>query len=545
MNRTPIRSATVLLLASTLLAAGCGDYLPQIWEGEAESPFSSREATLLDFEFEGEFVTASTWGLERLAQDQLLYTIGHLNGNNSVGRLDKLVLTNFRSSGLPDGTTRVQYHATLPVAWGSKTNLPTSYQFLLPKRVDYAGQEAFTAKYKDRCVDWGAHDVDTGSMWYYYRPRRSGCVIDPADAVGAASTVRVSTENTTGKYPEYHRVWSDGSLDVVAIFGKYEDGATTSSDAGIAAYNRFVSTVRQSLGSSVTTTPSNVPSNPGIAVPDVTFRATLAGGRTATVTALLVDNVRTAGPAFNARYNDLSETADMIFYNGHAGLGQNVRALANKGSFLPGKYQIFFMNGCDTFAYVDGALAQKKASINPDDPNGTKYLDMVTNAMPSFFSSMPYASMALIEGLLDVDAPKTWETIFAEIDDAEVVVVTGEEDNEYRPGQDPGEPDGWSGLSVAGSVARDEEARWSTPELPAGSYRFELAHDPAAPGAGDADLYVNVGAAATTQAWVCRPYENGSDERCDVTLSAKASIHVMIRGYASGSSGFLLTGAAQ
>ena len=43
----------------------------------------------------------------------------------------------------------------------------------------------------------------------------------------------VTLENTTGKYPEYDKVWEDGTLRVVAIFGKYEDGATTSSDAGI------------------------------------------------------------------------------------------------------------------------------------------------------------------------------------------------------------------------------------------------------------------------------------------------------------------------
>ena len=35
-----------------------------------------------------------------------------------------------------DGSTRVTYHARLPVAWGSKTRLPTSYDFVLPRRVE-------------------------------------------------------------------------------------------------------------------------------------------------------------------------------------------------------------------------------------------------------------------------------------------------------------------------------------------------------------------------------------------------------------------------
>ena len=91
------------------------------------------------------------------------------------------------------------------------------------------------------------------------------------------------------------------------------------------------------------------------------------------------------------------------------------------------------MNGCDTFAYVDGSLAKTRSVLNPDDPTGTKYMDMVTNVMPSFFSSMPSASMALVEGLMSVDEPRTYQDIFAKIDRSEVVVVTGEEDNVFTP----------------------------------------------------------------------------------------------------------------
>src|SRR5687768_4636994 len=85
-----------------------------------EGAFSSREATLLDFEFDGQMLTSGTFNLKQRIQDQLLYTIGHLNGQKSVGRLDRLELTNIVST--PEGSlTKVTYHAKLPVAWGSKT----------------------------------------------------------------------------------------------------------------------------------------------------------------------------------------------------------------------------------------------------------------------------------------------------------------------------------------------------------------------------------------------------------------------------------------
>jgi hypothetical protein len=167
---------------------------------------------------------------------------------------------------------------------------------------------------------------------------------------------------------------------------------------------------------------------------DVTMEATLADGKAVKVTALLVDAITHVWDGFDARYESLTETADVIAYNGHAGLGQNVRALAKKGRWAKQKYQIFFMNGCDTFAYVDGSLAQTRAAINGDDPTGTKYMEFVTNAMPSFFSSMPAASTAVVSALLDYSAPKTYEEMFEGIDRAEVVLVTGEEDNVFKPG---------------------------------------------------------------------------------------------------------------
>src|SRR5262245_45105 len=126
------------MIMTALVATGCamgaadGDFVKDDGEGKGDSSYL---ATILDFEFDGELVTDSAWGdTRRTVQDQLLYTIGHLNGNNAVGRLDRLELTNVQTA--PAGSkTRVTYHAKLPVAWGSKTNLPTSYTFTLPRDV--------------------------------------------------------------------------------------------------------------------------------------------------------------------------------------------------------------------------------------------------------------------------------------------------------------------------------------------------------------------------------------------------------------------------
>ncbi|MGQ0503876.1 MAG: hypothetical protein ACT4TC_01000 [Myxococcaceae bacterium] len=426
------RNTLLSLTAVTLFA--CGVESQSDPTGDAKQKFSSAEATLLDFEFDGELISDGYGG--RSAVDaQVIYTMGHLNSHYAVGRLDKVELTNIVTTRSADGTSaRVTYHAKLPVAWGSKTDLPTSYELTLPRAVDYYSLQTFAQKYGGNCAEWGAHDLSPGNFWYYYRPLYPACRLTPGDVVKVTAQVSPSLENTTGKYPEYDQVWSDGVLHVVAIFGKYEDGATASGDAGIAAYNAFLRTLRETLtvygGVSV---PSSLGSAPGVSAPDVQFTAVRPDGRKIVVTALLVDNVSTATAEFYDRYESLSSDADVILYNGHAGLGQNVRALANRGKFVSGKYLIVFMNGCDTVAYVDGSLAQTRAVLNPDDPTGTKYMEIITNAMPAYFSSMPDASMALLNALMKLEAPATYEEIFAEVDRSQVVVVTGEEDNVFVP----------------------------------------------------------------------------------------------------------------
>ena len=548
MRRSLASSLALTSLASlvVLLAPGCADPAGSATD---EGDFSSNQATLLDFEFDGELLSDYAWNPQQTIQDQLLYTIGHLNADNSVGRLDNVTLTNVQKT-TEGGKTKITYHAKLPVAWGRKANLPTSYALSLPRDVSMAGQQAFTDKYKHDCVDWGAHDVDTGSMWYYYRPRKQGCAITDAELVKVTATVTKSAQNTTGKYPEYHKVWEDDRLEVVAIFGKFKDGAT-SGDAGIDGYDEFVASMKRKMTglAEVKTTPANVTDRPGVSAPDVSFEGKLPDGKVVKVTALLVDNVSSAPESFYQRYEQLSPTADLIAYNGHAGLGQNVRALARRGKFSPGKYQMFFMNGCDTFAYVDGSLAQTRATLNPDDPTGTKYMEFVTNAMPSFFHAMAEGTTTMMDGLLSYKQPKTYDAIFEKVDRSEVVLVTGEEDNVFTPGMPIGSGNNGGGggngggasftpFEEKGSVARQEEKAFAY-DVPAGTYTVDMT------GTNDADLYVrkNARPASTNNQWDCRPYASGSKETCVVTFQEPGKLHVVVRGYATGPSTFAVKGS--
>jgi hypothetical protein len=414
-----------------LLVYGCAAPAEEESPDQGEDAYTSASARLLDFEFDGEVLTADG-DADQAIKDQMLFTIGQLNGKTGVGRLDKITLTNVTTIAEGD-LTHVKYHAKLPVSLSKNTRMGRTYNLVMPRRTDWAGQDAFFKKYeKTSCTDPDAHDDETGIYWYYYRPEAAGCTLDAADVYRLKAKVKVSPENTVNSYPEYDEIWQDDVLDLVAIFGKFEDGTTTDADIGIWSHGHFVDTMRKELPNAKVT-PATTPENPGIANPDVTIESTLPNGKKVRVTSFLVDNVREGGAAFEARYNSLSGDADVIVYNGHAGLGQNVRALARMGKFKAKKYQLIYMNGCDTFAYVDGFLAETRAKLNPDDPTGTKYMEILTNSMPPNWESLPNNTSSLIRDLIKIEAPSSYTTILSHFDQSGFVTVTGDEDNKFKP----------------------------------------------------------------------------------------------------------------
>lgn len=523
LHKSFLRLTAIL---AALPFAACAGVDPEVTD-EDEGAFSSAEQQLVDLDFDGELVSAQPSSPNSQIRAQLLFTVGHLNANSGVSQLPKLSLSNVTTSAIGGGLHRIAYHAKLPVAWGSRASIPRSYRLTLPRRLDGSSDDRFVATYKDRCAD-EPESATANNFWYHYRPEANGCSLAADDVVRVEATVARSASNTTGKYPDYQRIWEDGVLRVVAIFGKYDDGATASSDAGIAAYNDFVASLRSALPGA-TMTPA-IGGAPGAAVPEVTLSLARSSGQRVEATVMLVDKLSSEGAAFDRRYAELSSAADIILYNGHAGLGANVQALADKGQFVPGKYQIFLFNGCDTFAYIDDSLARTRARLNPDDPKGTRYMDVLTNAMPAFFVSMSDASMTLVQALLATNSPKTYESIFRGVDRAQRIVVTGEEDNAFTPSL--AVLPSW-GFSQEGAVRKGETVTYQTDVLAAGTYVFTLMPDPAIAG-GDADLRVRVGAPPTiTPDFKCPSYVANSNERCVVTLTTPSRVHVAVTGDSS------------
>ncbi len=83
--------------------------------------------------------------------------------------------------------------------------------------------------------------------------------------------------------------------------------------------------------------------------------------------------------------------------------------------------------------------------------------------------------------------------------------------------------------SSSGSVGQGQEAQVGSFAVVEGS-TFTATMS----GTGNPNLYVQFGAPPTTTSYTCRPYTNGANETCTVTVPAGATeAYVMVRGYAS------------
>src|SRR5438105_1141527 len=159
-------------LAPLLIACACGG---SALTSADDQNFTSDVATLLVMEFDSQLVTSTSANPAGQVRAQLMYTVGHLNGEPGVARLDKLNLSNLSTAAIGGGLYRIGYHVKLPAAWGSKTNLPSSYTFTLPRRIDAAGTQAFFSAYSSSCRDDDGDTVTADNFWFHYRPHSSTC----------------------------------------------------------------------------------------------------------------------------------------------------------------------------------------------------------------------------------------------------------------------------------------------------------------------------------------------------------------------------------
>ncbi len=389
-----------------------------------ESALTSVEASIVDFRFTGEVLATADAKERDAVVQQLLYTFGDLRtGGGGSGQVGNVRLANVRTSSSGD-KKRISYEATLPVAWPKNEAPPTSYEIAVPR--DITSIPTFESKYDGRC---GKRVHGEGNLWHDWNPRAEGCTLD-TDVVRAPATVFPHAEGMK-RYPEYDRIWQDDRLDVTAIF-TIIDSPERPNDWGYTEAQRFVETTSQRL-QDVSIEPHRGSSS---ILSDMTIHGTAfvdERPREVAVDVLVIESVTDAGADFDERYDELSERADLILFNGHARLGANTNVLGRKGKVVAGKYQLVVLNACDTFALVDGTMVDRRRTANGErvDPNGTRFLDVVSNAHPGRSDNLANVSLEVFDAALRADQPESYGNIIRAMPKEHLVVVFGEEDNTF------------------------------------------------------------------------------------------------------------------
>ena len=406
-----------------LLLAACHASTSDDGAEGSNDAITSNEGNILDFRIEASVVAGKDEKARQAIVSQLYYVQGILttagNGNGHVGQV-----TILSSEETVTGETKtITYKASLPVAFPKDLDKPTSYALALPK--DATKLDAFNAKYDGHC---GTNEYGQENFWHDWNPKAPGCAMDDADVLKVTAQVTPYAGETKNKYPEYDLIWQDNRLDIVAIFGIIE--GDTPSDEGYQQAQLFLDHAKSGL------TGAQLKDNARSA--SELKNQTLTGksnGRDVKIDLIVVQELQYVGADFDTWYDPLSEKADMILYNGHAGLGKNVNFLARHGKVAPRKYQMMLFDGCQTFAYMDTTVTDRRIEANgaADDPNGTKYLDMVGNALPGYASNLAQMSNALYDGVVGNAQPKSYNQLLSNMPAEHIVVVFGEEDNRFTP----------------------------------------------------------------------------------------------------------------
>ncbi len=427
----PLRHLNRLLAATVLGALGATACVTDDVTTESDD-LTSKDAVFLELSFAGEVVAqrAETDAERKKAiVTQLFYLSGELDkSHRGHGQFGFVELADVNVEALDDGLERVTYNAKLPVAWPKHRAVPETYRVVAPLRTDPAGLNAFNSAYRDKC---GEAHYGTDALWYDFTPISShNCEIAEGDALDVVATVAVHPRTTTDKRPEHERFWDDGVFRMVLVHGTDSASSYDTNDIGVRQYDGFKRKLLAAHPDGVETAGE---SGGGI-YDDWQFEATVeapgGGEGKLLVNALLAASLQHVGQRFDARFGPLSKEADFISYGGHSGLSKNIKALAAKEQVKEQHYQVWFIDGCSTFAYLDRTLVDARIALNGTDldPNGTKFLDVIVNAQPAPWYTGTASQWTVLSALADTK-PHSYMSIVDELGSSATPVVSGEEDN--------------------------------------------------------------------------------------------------------------------
>lgn len=293
------------------------------------------------------------------------------------------------------------------------------------------------------CTD--SHYQSEGDFWYFWNPNQSGCKLkkDVDYTVIKANIVRY--KNTAMSYPEYQNLPDiNGNITIHTLFGMDDNSKgrdpLTSSDINAENYRDFRNYLLKKGYTAKKWTLSDVKAVAKTKNGVYPFVETISKGKISYRFFFGPSAINEDSLAFHWFYKDAIENASVMIYGGHSGLGGHLdlnsieASLGEPIKFPKNKYQIYFFDSCTSYKYYNQSYFERKATTK--DPNGSKYLDIFTNGLSTYFHVMPNSNKALAEAFdkalgyaVSGTGFVSYQTLARQIDSDNLFGIIGDEDN--------------------------------------------------------------------------------------------------------------------
>lgn len=331
----------------------------------------------------GKVFTTKTLFPKTIVQNQLKYLFGVLNEIDSGIDFPNLTIEILatRNNG---GFLEIDYTAKGSFAWNGPREIPSSLRLILPKRGDDEGLTDFLNKYQKNCAKKTSLVT---SFWNYYRPNHEGCPLKasiPEDVVLLSAVLKEIDSGDDKREPNYRQIFDDNILEITAIMTK--ENLDNPEDISIWDFNTLCDYF--SKDAFLFNKANNECHSEG-----------KRDGQIVKAHVFLIENFNDKPDIFFQKIRQYVLNSDLVTYNGHSGLGLNIESWMKFYPISKEKYQIVFLNSCDTYGYFRDEFFNRIKSLNQVQSSG-EHIDVILNATPNYFGTFSDSNVNLVKKLL-------------------------------------------------------------------------------------------------------------------------------------------------
>jgi hypothetical protein len=305
----------------------------------------------------------------------------------------------------------------------------------------------------DRCTESHGQYPDMSLFWYYWDPERSGC----DHKLGVQYQIipiqlKKMTVNQKLSYPEYSRLIrsranGEKEFRITLAFGYAEDNSRPNpdmdQDIGAREYRKVINYMRQQRFQGFQEQPilprEYEPENSSQTAMGYRYWVIRDGIQYViqVVISSEIDQMLIFAKSF-ARDHD-----SFFAWFGHSRVGWGFDAdrmrdyLTHQSNLykVTSLYQIVYWAGCNSYSYYTLPFFQMKAG--PQDPLGTRNLDIISNGLPSYFSINALKAKIMLKHILNWKMKSSYQQIIQELEREAsrygfrhvLINVMGDEDN--------------------------------------------------------------------------------------------------------------------